>query len=308
MKELPEHPLHEVFDQPDAFVTESQLIALVVALLEITGTAFIWVDEELGDAVTQLHYLPTSWVREDPDAVTPLTRFIVQPPHAAGESIKLGPQELIRLSYPDIANPLESLSPLKAAFRSVLADEEILSTQLATFQNGGRPGLLVKIGQEAASSPLGDADEAPALTDHQRRVFRQRIKEATSGAANAGEPIILDAIVKEVSKLTFTPAELDFVNSGGVTRDRILMAFGVNPIVLGWTENANRASATVADELFCYAKLGPICRLLSDCFTSFFRVYCDDPGESFGSIVRDPVTRMARGPTWNNSPGMAPSR
>ncbi|MBP3957732.1 phage portal protein [Gemmata sp. G18] len=275
VKEAPEHPLHDILDQPNPYLTESTLISLIVASLEVTGTAFLWFDEqESGNP--RLWYLPTGWVREDPDYVgLPLTRFIVRAENSTDE-YRLGSAELIRMSYPDPANPFQSLSPLKAAFRSVLADEQILDSQVTSFRNGGRPGLLVKVGQDASGSGIGDQDDSPALTATQRRVLTQRIKEATSGAANAGEPIILDAIIKEVTRISNTPAEMDFTASSLLTRDRVLAAFGTPKVSLGMTDDANRASAVVSDETFCFSKCAPICRLISDHLTNFFRVVYED--------------------------------
>lgn len=275
VQELPGHELCELFDQPNPYLSESQLIGLVVAALETSGVAFVWFDREPGNEAARLWYIPASWVREDPDAEVPLSRWIVRPESSADE-FELDASELIRIAQPDPSNPFRPFSPLMAALKSVAADEEILLTQLATFRNGARPGLIVKIGQTAADSPLGDANEAPALTDAQRRVLRARIKEATSGSMNAGEPVILDALIQEVSKLTFTPAELDFGNSSLLVRDRILGIFGVPEVVLGLNDNANRASAVVADEVFC-SKLAGLCRLISDAFTSFFRLLYEDP-------------------------------
>ena len=276
LRELPEHELNDIFDQPNAYLTESTLLALVVSALEISGTAFLWFDKE-PSGPPNLWFIPSGWVREDPDHDgPPLTRFIVRP-EAAAEEYNLDASELIRLSYADPANPFQSLSPLKAAFRSVLADEQILDSQVASFANGGRPGLLVKVGRDASQSGIGDTDDTPALTQAQRRVLTQRIKEATSGAANAGEPIILDAIIQEVTRISNTPAEMDFTNSSLLTRDRVLAAFGVPKVSLGMTDDANRASAVVSDETFCFSKCGPICRLIGDHLTNFFRVVYDDP-------------------------------
>jgi phage portal protein BeeE len=275
VKELPEHPLCDLLDTPNPFLSESQLIGLIVAALETSGVAYVWFDEQPGDQPPRLWFLPCAWLREDPDADVPLSKWIVRPENSADE-FRLNASELIRIATPDPANPFRPFSPLMACLKSAVADEEILLSQLATFQNGGKPGLLVRIGQEAASSPLGDKDEAPALTEHQRRVLRQRIKEATSGSLNAGEPVILDAVIKEVTKLTNSPQEMDFGNSSLLVRDRILGIYGVPEVVLGLNDNANRASATVADEVFC-AKLAGICRLISDAFTSFFRIRFEDP-------------------------------
>jgi hypothetical protein len=139
-------------------------------------------------------------------------------------------------------------------------------------------------------------------------VLRQRIIQQTSGAAKTGEPIILDALIQEVEPYTLLPSEMDFTQSGAVVRDRILMAYGVNPIVLGWTENANRASATVADEGFCFGKCAPVCRMIGDALTNFFRVVMNDRTFASGSTRRSPATRIPRAPTRNSSSGRVASR
>jgi hypothetical protein len=157
-----------------------------------------------------------------------------------------------------------------------MCDTNILESQVSTFKNGANPGLLVKVGQTADSSGIGDKDDSPSLSRAQRKVLREMIKEATSGAINAGEPIILDAFIKEVSRITNTPAEMDFNESSLLVRDRILGIYGVPEVILGLNDNANRASAVIADEVFCYHTCAPICRFLSDHLTSWFRVYYRD--------------------------------
>lgn len=275
VRELASHPLLDALADPNPYLTPFALIQLTVASLEIAGVGYWWLDRE-PDGSTRIWYLPAGWVREDPDAPLPLSRFIVKP-EASGEEFPLSSDELIRFALPDPANPMQVLSPLKAVFGSVLTDLEIQTAQLVMFKNGGRPGLLVRIGQTADASGIGDPDDPPALTRAQRKALQIAIKEATSGSLNAGEPVILDAVIREVTRLTNTPAEMDFGESGAITKERIMEGFGVNPIILGHVEGANRASATVADEHFCFSTCAPLCRLMSDTLTKWFRVHYEDP-------------------------------
>ena len=48
---------------------------------------------------------------------------------------------------------------------------------------------------------------------------------------------------------------------------RTQIAFGVNPIVVGQIENANRASAWVAEHHFCENVINPLLTLLGQCLT-----------------------------------------
>jgi hypothetical protein len=94
---------------------------------------------------------------------------------------------------------------------------------------------------------------------------------------NYDEPVILDGLIEDIKKITSTPKELDFLNSGKATKDRILQGFGVNPILAGEIEGANRASATVADENFVACTINPKCELLSQTLTAWFSAYYNDP-------------------------------
>ncbi len=273
-QELPAHPLLEMLAHPNPYTVPFSLVALTVASLEIAGTAFWWVDRETDDTV-RLWYLPSGWMREDPDAPLPLTRWFCRP-EASGEEFRLDDTEVIRFALPDPANPLQPLSPLKALVRSAVTDREIQASQLAAFRNDGRPGLVVRVGRNSENSPLGSVDDQPVLTRAQRKALTALIRESTSGALNAGEPLILDGFIKEIDRITNLPSEMAFTESGLLTRDRILAGFGVPKTVIGMTDDANRASAVVSDETFCFGTCGPICRLLSDHLTAWFRVFFED--------------------------------
>lgn len=274
VQELPAHPLLEMLAHPNPFTVPFSLIALTVASLEIAGTAFWWVDRETDETV-RLWYIPSGWMREDPDAPLPLTRWFCRP-EASGEEFPLTNDEVIRFALPDPANPLQPLSPLKALVRSAITDREIQRSQLAAFRNDGRPGLVVKVGRPSEGSPIGSPDDAPTLTRAQRKVLAAAIREATAGSLNAGEPLILDAFIREVDRITNLPSEMAFTESGLLTRDRILAGFGVPKTVIGMTDDANRASAVVSDETFCFGTCGPLCRLISDHLTAWFRVFFED--------------------------------
>lgn len=274
VKELPAHPLLEMLAHPNPYTVPFSLVALTVASLEVAGTAFWWIDRESDDA-TRVWYLPSGWMRDDPEAPLPLTRWFCRP-EASGEEFRLDHTEVIRFALPDPANPLQPLSPLKALIRSAVADREIQASQLAAFRNDGRPGLVVRVGRNSEGSPIGATDDAPVLTRQQRKQLAELIKQSTSGAINAGEPLILDGFIKEVDRVTNLPSEMAFQESALLTRDRILAGFGVPKVCIGMTDDANRASAVVSDETFCFATCGPLCRLIGDHLTGWFRRFFED--------------------------------
>lgn len=271
--ELDEHPLIDSLADPNPYLTTWGLVYLAVASLELAGAAFWWIDEQ-PDGPTRVWYIPPGWVTEDPDSPEALTRWLIRPA-GLGEEFRLDHRELIRFALPDPGNPLAVLGPLQAAGAAALTDESIQVAQLQAFKNGIMPGLLVRAGKTPELNGIGG--DKPALTKEQRDSLRLALKRVNGGPPGAGEPLILDAIIEGVEKLSLTPAEMDFQDSGAVTKERILELFGVNAIVMGHIEGANRATATVADEHVCYSTCGPLCVLIGQTATKWFREHYSDP-------------------------------
>ena len=294
-KELASHPFLDAWHDPNPYATSWGLLYLTVASLKLTGVAYLWVDDQ-PDGSTRLWVLPAGWVREDVnDKIPRLSRFIVTPA-ASGRQFTLTADELVRFSLPDPSDPLAGLGPLKAGFAAVQTDKEIQTAQLAAFKNGIMPRVMVTIGQEAANSALGDPDERPVLSRDQRKALTALIREAYSGSEKSGDPIILDGLIKSVERLSQTVQEMDFSESSGLTKERILQTFGVNAIILGQVEGANRATATVADEHFCFSTCGPVCVLIGQTLTKWLRVKYEDPDLLFWvepPKPRDPDARRA---------------
>jgi phage portal protein BeeE len=85
---------------------------------------------------------------------------------------------------------------------------------------------------------------------------------------NQGDPVILDGLIEDVKRIQSTPAEMDYINSGREIKSRIMQVFGVNPIVLGEIESANRASSLAAEEHLA-STINPKLRLIGDTITEW---------------------------------------
>lgn len=259
IEELPTHPVLDLLHDPSALHTAWTLVYSFVASLELTGRSFLW---KAGD---ELHALPTSWVRGF-EGGSRYEAWQVQPPGIA-KPFTIPADQMVYAFLPDPRDPHASLSPLQAAALAVTADEAVQRSQLAMFSNGIMPKYALLAGRLPG---VGSNQGArPALTYDQRQQLITTIRKAYSGVSNAGEPLILDALIEDVKKLSNSPAEMDFLNSSKDLKARILQIFGVNPIVLGEIEGANRASAVVAEQSFLNGTVGPLCELLSQALTEW---------------------------------------
>lgn len=270
---LERHPLLDALADPNPLHVQWSLLFLTVAGLELTGRAY-WMLSEGQAGATEIWPLPASWVRPLNEPGRWNASYEVQPRHGA-EPFQVPGEAMLAFSYPDPADPLYgAASPLQALAGAVSADEAITEAQRRTFAQGYWPGLAITMARNV--SPSGQEGTRPILTKEQRGQILSAVREAYEGVARFGEPIILDGLIERVDKLSNSPAEMDFRDSGGYTKSRITQGFGVSPIVLGEIEGANRASATVADEHFCNT-LNPKIELLSQVMTGWFAPHYGDP-------------------------------
>lgn len=257
---------HEVLDllaDPNPFMVASNLMIATVASLELTGRAHWWLPKIKGKR--QLWYMPTGWLTPDHSKGWFSSWQLTLPGSFDAKTISA--DEVVYFFYPDPKNPFESRSTLQAIYRSVSADESIQTAQAVAFKRGIFPGMAIIPG--SVEDVFAGGERRPMLEKHQRQQIMAAILEMYRGVMNYGEPIILDALIRDIKPITNKPNEMDFRGSGEITKDRILQGFGVSEIIIGAAQNANRASAAVADSLFCDNTINPKISLLSQCMTGW---------------------------------------
>lgn len=262
LEPLDQHLLLDTLADPSDLATSWSLMFTTVASLELTGRTLWWVTSESGKRL--ILHLPTSWVTKVSVNGGPWTI------HPAGRAtpIHIPSAEVVHFFYPDPSDPYGALSPLQQLARAVTADEAIEDSQLSAHRQGIRPGVIIKAGR-LKNATSGGEGMRPHLTPDQRNQLITAIRNGYQGTHKRGEPLIVDGLIEDVIPFDRTIQEMDFLNSSKVTKERILQGFGVNPILLGAIEGANRASAVAADEIFCANKCRPIAEQLSIAMTEW---------------------------------------
>ena len=182
-------------------------------------------------------------------------------PEGKGESVTLPSDQVVYLSYPSPSDPKGSVSPLQAVAAAVDADEQIIASQASAFSRGLNPQFALTAGS------LPGQEHNPHLSTNQRNQLINTIKRLYSGVHKHGQPLILDAVITGIERLSDKPSEMDWMESSKQTKARILQAFGTNPIIMGEIEGANRASATVAEQHFCEFTINPKLELIGQSLT-----------------------------------------
>lgn len=269
---LQQHPLLDAINDPNAIMVRWALLYITVASLELTGRAFWWIfprpaGERGLPAGWEIWPVPTSWVQPVHTKEKLYSSWMLQP-DSASEAIEVPGDQIAYIYYPDPSNPLGAIAPLQAAARAVVADESMQDAQRRTFSNGMNPGWLLTVGRHP-DTVSGGPGQRPILTQEQRRQIIATIKAFYQGVAKWDEPLILDGLIENAVRAHMTVREMDFLASGKVTKERISQIFGVNPIIMGQVEGANRASSATADDHFCSTTVNPKIELISQCLTAW---------------------------------------
>ena len=270
---LESHPLLNLLAAPNSIMSGNALIYSTVASLELCGRALWWIVTTPDNELSILP-VPASWiVKTDADH----TKWEIRIPGAA-KTREIPADETVYFFRPDPGDPWGHTSPLSAISEAVSTDKKISEAQYAVFSRGPWPSHAVTVGKQPAAPGTGPAMR-PHLTPEQRQQIITAIMQAYSGFVKYGKPLILDGMIESVERLTLTPDELQFLESSKVTKEKILQCYRTSPILLGQVEGANRASATVADEIFCSSKVNPIIACLSDAMTRFLAPRFSADGE-----------------------------
>lgn len=257
------HKFLDAIACPNPLQTQWSLIYSSVASLLLTGRSCWWIVED--KAGLQIWALPSHWV-EPSDRLR--TGWKLRPP-GYGDAFDIPADDIVLFSLPDPSNPFSlGCSPLQSQAMAVATDEEIQNAQHSAFRNGVFPSLAFKIGRLPGMLP-GQEGAKPILEPEQRIELVNAVKRLYTGGSKAGEPLILDGMIESVDRISATAQEMDFLDSGSQTKARILQAFGVNPVVAGQLEGANKASSYVATQHFAESTCNPLIEQISQTLTRF---------------------------------------
>lgn len=254
-----EHEFLTALRSPNIHTTAWSLMFNTAASLNLTGRSFWWMTTN-EEGKMEITFVPSHWVSFIFSESGKFVGYEIKRPNSPMAPIPVGPLEMLYFPMPNPGEPRETISPLQTQATAVAVDESIQMAQFRAFKNGIFPGVMIRVGK--IDGMAGMPGEVPLLDAAQRRDLVAAVQALYGGVLNYGDPLILDALIEGVEKLTHTPQEMDFMESGEAVKKRIFQAFGVNPILTGQTDGANRAQAAVADGIFCNNVINPLTDLI----------------------------------------------
>lgn len=279
----PTHAITDAIDNPNPIMVRHTLLYSTIASGEITGRGHWWMNQNPETGRLEIWPVPSHWIEphHEPDRLFAWYRVTLP---GTGEPINVPTRQIVPFLFPDPSDPFAVLSPLQANARSVMSDFAIELAQRMSFENGVNPGLAIIVGKPPEFA--GVAGDQMVLTKEQRDQIIGAVRRQYRGVTRFDEPLILDALIRDVKPITTSPREMAFRDSQPLVRGRLTQGWGMNPIVLGEMENVNYASSGVADHHVCRNVFGPRVEMASQTMTCYIPPYAlGRPGGSEGGIV-----------------------
>ena len=297
LRPLDDHPIIDALDDPNPFMLAYQLKLVTFMGLEIFGDYYWWmerIEKPDGAYKYRIWPVPPHWLYEsyNRDGSINGRKWNIRPP-GVFEGIDVPAESVVMFRYPDPFDPFGVLSTIQALARPISIDAAGELAIEAQMRNSANPGLAIITGRPQEFLGItGIGEQQVALNAGQRDELMSWFRERYQGFTRAGEPLILDGLIKDVKQLNSLLNSMDNSTMAAYNEGKIYKGFAVNRISMGDVEAANRATASVADEHLVVNALEPRTTMLNQTLTKYMGRYMADergPVEVYQevSIIRD---------------------
>jgi HK97 family phage portal protein len=230
IEEVVDHPLLDLFDQPNPQHSSFDLWELTTFYQETAGSAYWLLQFDNLGTPNQIWVLPAQNVTPKRQ---PQSRAIVDyyEYRSGMQRTTFKPAEIIHFRYPDPKDPYTAgLSPLRACWEQVALTSDYLAFKKATWENSAVPGAVI-----SPDDVLGE-EERDRLETQWNNKFRR---------GGAGRVLVAESGLK-VTALGHSMGDLAALAEYGATKEDIANAFHVPLSYL--TSNTNLANLEAAEQ------------------------------------------------------------
>lgn len=282
---LESHPVLALLESPNPRTNGHSFMASSVTSLQFSGKCCWWLTKVEGNRPKvdrakkfDMWLVPSRRVREKPGNVLLDEGYVILPERGGSSPIEIPADRMIYFYHQDPDDPMYALAPARAAMPAIRVDESIATCQQQTFENGLFPSLAFITGD--AIGPDGKNMGKIQYERWQLNQLSARLEQMLRSPSKHGKHIVLDRTISDVKFLSNKPHEMDWLNSNEFNRDRIWRIIGTPRVVSGDVQDANRATALVADEAFCFNSVNPNITLLSQVLNRRLLPLFEDDTES----------------------------
>lgn len=231
------HPFSALWNRPNPYYSRNTLLKGAILSYMADGNGHIFINRSRAKRAVELYYVPhfmlsPRWLpagdEEHPTFPGESTNYIDHWEHRVdGKIDKWRPNDVFHWRDGiDPQNARRGLSGLGAVLREIAGDNSASVMSASLLRNSNVPGLMIsaKQGKDGQSSFRG-------LSPDEESKLKALAKEKWSGD-RVGELMIVPAAV-DVSKLGFTPKEMDLAPNRRINEERIMAQWGIPLAVAG---------------------------------------------------------------------------
>lgn len=233
--EVVNHAALDLINKPNDFWTRSRLFETDQMYLDLTGEHY-WIIDRSGGLTFPTAIWPVRPDRMEPvpDPDKYITGWLYTSPDGQ-QKIPLGVDEVIQVAYPNPLDPLHGLGPVQAILVDIDSAKYSAEWNRNFFINSARPDGIITV--------PGD------LTDTEFLAFQDRWRETHRGVSRAHRVAILE------NGATWMPTapsqkDMDFTALRNLSRDIVREAFRMHKVMIGVSDDVNRANAQTGEEVF----------------------------------------------------------
>ena len=228
--EILEHPLLNLLAKPNPLQGGAAFMKSFVAYYVMVGNSYIDAVTPNGNASGKPNEL---WCYR-PDRMQVIPGALGLPAayvyKVGGKEVRfdvdvIGRSRILHLATFNPTNDWYGMSPIEAAACEVDGLNEMNIWNLSLLRNSARPSgaLIVKTDENNGTG---------TLTKDQREFLNSEIREAYSGAARSGRPMLLEGGM-DWKEMGINPKDMDFIQSKSSSSKDIALAFGVPGQMVG---------------------------------------------------------------------------
>lgn len=217
---LKQHPLEQLFNRPNFFMSEYDLWSTILTLQLLAGRAVLEKERNNAGEVIGLWPLRPDWLTPVASSTSMIAGFSFGVPGSDKKTF-IPYKDVVDLPLNDPISPIfpfTTLAPASIAARVGDTDSQITDFVKLFFEKGGVPPGLLKTKQK--------------LLESQVTLLRRRWRERYGGISNWLEPAVLDSDA-EYQRIAMTFEEMGFEFLDRRNEARICMIFDIPPIIVG---------------------------------------------------------------------------
>ena len=239
--ESPNHPLRKLMDRPNKSMGWKEYVDTNIRYLGIYGETFIYMVRTI-KGIEALHPISSQNVTVQPsnNILDPVAYYTV---NMGNGSIRVNPENMIHIKYPNPKDPTHGLSPMTSAADAIMIQAAIREWNISTTKNGANPSMELNIPYEMTKEQFDD--------------FKKKFDAGYGGPDNANKVLILDG-GKTSKVLGFNARDMDYANAVVLYAREVSIAYGVPPEKIGDSANKTYSNSIEANKEYANDTVMPL--------------------------------------------------